>query len=1108
MSDRTVKVTLTLDAAQYRSALKAASKDTANLTASGDRAAISVKSLFKAAAGSTAVLGIAKLAKDSVQLEAAYSRTMRQIAAQTNAPKKQLAELDDLAMKLGADTVFSAQDAASAMLELAKGGLKPAQIEAGALKDSLTLASAGGLDLDIAANSVVNTMGAFKLSAKETTTAVAALAGAANASSANVSDITQALAQAGTEAHAAGLSVQETTAILAAFSNAGIQGSDAGTSLKTMLSRLVPQTDDQVAEMRRLHLSFVNANGEFVSATQIAEKLRTTYKDMSAEERSTSLNTLFGSDARRAANILIGEGAAGIKDYIRQTSDLRAAEKLSAASMSGTSGAIEQLSGAIDTAKIQIGKGLAPVIEDVANNAANMIGDVNLEQWAHDAAQGFVDFGTEVAPLVTSLADLGQNALPAVATAGETTVDVLKTAADVVTPLVEAFNSLPESAQKALILAAGAKTLSSRLGPAGTDLLVFGGRAKGAGTEVGGVTSRVSGLVGSLKGFAALSAAAYLVDLSSEAHDTNAALGVLNDTAAGAAAGFAVGGPLGAGIGATAGLLKSLSDEINATTEGFDGMMADLQPAIDKAVAIRKAQAEAEQKSWLIQAFGLEKYHDELMRLPDQVLTRIVTPGAIESFEDITALVKKYDLTPDLVEMLIKTSGVPLTKKQQREILELADRIDKKKSEAKIRANTAQARAALQEILGLLGGVSDREARITIKRSYTDTSNDTPANGRQPTTGDLFFGGPLPPAKKGKGTKRYTGGTVPYGYADGGRVPGMPPVDPTADNVLAVSSLGNPLMVRSGEWIINEPQSRKNDKWLGAINAGLDLNEVLGPFKDTVRGYASGGRADRAVTPLELVQMKQRVRDLQRDLASTELAGRGRNRRRRPRLRGLDREAARLELLDAREELVSAQRGNANARRAGLRRDQYNARLDERAQAREDARDAKKQAAADLKAARADASSSLLGNASLEGLQTPAQVQRYLAQQIVRFATFTKLLIDLKKKGAAPWLLEQLQALGPSDGTIRLAQQYATDSAALRSVNAQIGQLTGVTNTYGKVTGSPQWTTSKAWNPTLSSTESRSLNVNVSALDTSTVAREVTRYLSHELGSLALSGGV
>ena len=279
-TQRSVRTRLTLDVNDYL-------QGTAQAENATKRFGGSAAGVLKGVATGYAAIKLGGLITESVQLEATYSKTMAQVAVATEAPAAQLEKLDDLALKLGADTVFSAGDAAQAMLELAKGGLTPAQISAGALANTLTLASAGGLELGVAANTVVQAMGAFQLGAEDTAAAVAALAGAANASSADVSDITQALQQAGTSANAAGFSIQDTAAYLGLVADSGIKGSDAGTSLRTMLTRLVPQTKEADAAMKALGLTYVDGNGKLVSATEIAKRTQDAFSGLSDEQRIT-----------------------------------------------------------------------------------------------------------------------------------------------------------------------------------------------------------------------------------------------------------------------------------------------------------------------------------------------------------------------------------------------------------------------------------------------------------------------------------------------------------------------------------------------------------------------------------------------------------------------------------------------------------------------------------------------------------------------------------------------------------------------------------------------------------------------------------------------------
>lgn len=306
--------------------------------------------------------GALLFSQTAVGAEAAFSQTMNTIQATTDANADQFEKLGNLALDMGAKTSFSANDAANAMLELAKSGLKPATIQAGALEGTLLLAAAGGTDMGTAATIASNAMNTFSIKGKKMSAVAAALAGGANASSASVESLGQGLQQVGPGATNAGLSLNETVAVLSAFDAAGVKGSDAGTSLKTMLSRLVPQTQAATATMDELGISFVKRNGEFKSISTIAEILRTKMSKLSDAERTTAMHTLFGSDATRAATVLMKEGAGGIEAFIKATQDQGAAQKTADARMKGTAGAIENFKGAIETAQIELGLLFKPYV--------------------------------------------------------------------------------------------------------------------------------------------------------------------------------------------------------------------------------------------------------------------------------------------------------------------------------------------------------------------------------------------------------------------------------------------------------------------------------------------------------------------------------------------------------------------------------------------------------------------------------------------------------------------------------------------------------------------------------------------------------------------------
>src|SRR5215218_3667818 len=341
---------------------------------SGLSASTRVARLSGAAIGTgLAVAGLGKFAIDSVKLATTFDKTMRQVAAVTKVQVSRIGELRKIALDMGAKTSFSARQAGEAMLELGKGGLTFAEQKAGGLSATLTLAAAGSLELGQAAGFVVQGLKTFGLRASQGATVAAALAGAANASTASVEDMGLSLSQAGAMARNAGLSIQETTGVLAAFANNGIAGSDAGTSLKTMLTRLIPTTEKAKNKMADLGLKFTDARGAMLPITNIAQRLKDRLSGLSDAQRSSALATIFGSDATRAATILMREGSAGLAKYIKATSDRGAAEKLAKTNTEGAAGAFERLQGAIETIQIQIGDAFLPKLADLANWLARVL---------------------------------------------------------------------------------------------------------------------------------------------------------------------------------------------------------------------------------------------------------------------------------------------------------------------------------------------------------------------------------------------------------------------------------------------------------------------------------------------------------------------------------------------------------------------------------------------------------------------------------------------------------------------------------------------------------------------------------------------------------------
>lgn len=335
------------------------------------------------------------------------------------------AALTELAIKLGADTKYSALEAAQGMEELVKAGVSTKDILNGALKGALSLATAGELELADAAEIASTALNAFKDDNISVAQAADILAGAANSSATTVGEMRYGLQMTSAVAAGMGLSFKDTATTLALFAQNGLKGSDAGTSMKTMLSRLVPMTKAQYETMHDLGLvtldtseafkrmadkgfkpasknigdiyealnkyvekttgakqgtekfekafdkatrslgimdnKFFDANGNIRSMTEISGELSKALDGLSAKDKQEALYNIFGSDAIRGALILGKEGSKGF-DKMAAAMDKIKADNVAAEKMNNLKGKIEELSGAVETAQISFGNALTPAI--------------------------------------------------------------------------------------------------------------------------------------------------------------------------------------------------------------------------------------------------------------------------------------------------------------------------------------------------------------------------------------------------------------------------------------------------------------------------------------------------------------------------------------------------------------------------------------------------------------------------------------------------------------------------------------------------------------------------------------------------------------------------
>lgn len=291
-------------------------------------------------------------------------------ASQLASEKERLAEA---ALAAGEASVFSASEAAQAEGELARAGLKTADIIGGALKGSLDLAAAGQVGLAESAELTAQTLTIFELAGDQASRVADTLTAGANKSAAGVDDLGMALKQGGGVAAQWGLTLEDTIGTLSLFADNALKGSDAGTSLRTMLGRLNPTTKEAASMMEELGLNFYDAEGNFIGITAAAEQLNQKIAPLPQNLRDTAVQTIFGADAQRSANILIDEGAAGLQKYIQGVTDKGAAERMAARQTDNLIGDLEQLKGALETTFIRGGAGSNQGLRDLVQMVTDAV---------------------------------------------------------------------------------------------------------------------------------------------------------------------------------------------------------------------------------------------------------------------------------------------------------------------------------------------------------------------------------------------------------------------------------------------------------------------------------------------------------------------------------------------------------------------------------------------------------------------------------------------------------------------------------------------------------------------------------------------------------------
>ncbi|XWU18159.1 phage tail tape measure protein [Bacillus subtilis] len=310
MADQSIIVRIGTDITDLTQGLR---QSTQSLTEFGSRMA-SMGATVAAGFGVISAATVGGLA-GAVKASADFDTAMRKAGAIAGASEEQFNDMRNAALDLGATTSKSASEVAEAMTELAAKGFDANQVIA-AMPGIIKAAEASGEDLALTSDTVTSALNAFGMEASDATKVADILTVTANKSAAGMNDMSYALKYAAGR-HQLGISMEELSAAVGIMVDAGADGSQAGTTLRASLLRLVDPPKAAAAMLERLGVSTTDSNGKFKTLQQIVAELQKSMGGMTKAEKGAALARIFGTESVSGMMAVISAEPAKLGEFTK-----------------------------------------------------------------------------------------------------------------------------------------------------------------------------------------------------------------------------------------------------------------------------------------------------------------------------------------------------------------------------------------------------------------------------------------------------------------------------------------------------------------------------------------------------------------------------------------------------------------------------------------------------------------------------------------------------------------------------------------------------------------------------------------------------------------------
>ncbi|WP_459127323.1 phage tail tape measure protein, partial [Latilactobacillus curvatus] len=294
--------------------------------------------------------------------------------------KREMTQMANASKKWSVQYGISTKSINTGLEELVKRGYSAKQ-SLGAMPSILNAAKASGDDFNSVMTVSTSTLEQFGLKSdttagmlKNTQRVTDSLTYTANATAAGFQDMGDAMTYVGPTAHAAGISLEETAAAIGLMSNQGIEGSVAGTALRSALTRLMKPSKQNAAGFKELGINVADFKKGTLTLPEILNKIKTNTAGWTKEQRAAAIATAFGTEAQAGMNALVSQGGDALTNLTNKTEKATGSTKKIADTMNSTKAAqIAKFKESLHVLAITIGDKLTPTLMPLVKDATQVV---------------------------------------------------------------------------------------------------------------------------------------------------------------------------------------------------------------------------------------------------------------------------------------------------------------------------------------------------------------------------------------------------------------------------------------------------------------------------------------------------------------------------------------------------------------------------------------------------------------------------------------------------------------------------------------------------------------------------------------------------------------